>query len=178
MQDNEKKESTWEFWKPVVVLTVICLVVSTLVALTDHVTRPIITEAELERANATRFELLPSAEGFEEVECDIENVTSVYKDTAGSGYIVTVTGKGYKGDLPVTVGFDADGVISGISVDASGESAGVGSRTQESTFTERFIGLTGSADSVDTLSGATISSKAVKKAVNTAFDAYNAVKEG
>ena len=177
MKQDKKKSSTYEMIYPVILLTVICLVASVLLGLTNSVTKPIIDEAEAQAAEATRKQLLPDAAGFAEVECDIDGVTSIFKDEGGSGYIIIVKGKGYKGALPVTVGISADGEVLGISVDASGETAGVGSKTSLPEFTGRFAGLTGSADGVDVITGASVSSRGVKAAVNQAFAAYEAVKE-
>ena len=73
------------------------------------------------------------------------------------------------------VGVDASGVITGLSAGGSNfsETAGVGTRVQEESFTSTFIGLTATpvaGDNVETLSGATISSKAVIGGAAVAYD--------
>ena len=178
MKQGKPDSDKESFFRPVIVLAAICLVASALLALTNSATAPIIKAAEEKRAQETRLALLPEATQFTEIECDIDRITGVYKDDGGSGYIITVDGTGYKGDLPVTVGIDSDGVITGISVDASGETAGVGAKTGSSDFTDRFKGLSGSADEVDVITGASVSSRGVKNAVNLALETYETVKEG
>ncbi|MDO4567000.1 MAG: FMN-binding protein [Oscillospiraceae bacterium] len=170
-------ESTAEFLRPVLVLSAICLAASALLGLTNSLTAPIIEAAELAEADRTRRELLPEAEEFEEIEIELEGIDSVYADTGGEGYVISVTGRGYKGDVPVTVGLDSEGVIVGVSADASGETATVGSRAGEAAFTDGFKGQSGSAE-VDVLTGASVSSRAVINAVNQALAAYEEVKEG
>ena len=176
----QEKEKTENMLKPIVVLTVICLVVSLALALTNGVTKPIIDDAKAQRALETRMEMLPDATSFTECQVYIKNVSSVFQDDGGSGYVVTTVGKGYRGDVTVVVGLDAAGKIIGIKADASGETPDVGTRAGETAHTDQFLGLAPGADTraVDAVSGATISSHAVADAVNLAFEAYQAVKEG
>ncbi len=173
------KSNLWsETLKPIVVLTIICVIASLALGFTNELTAPLIEQANLAAAEATRKEMLPNATDFTEISCDVKNVESVYKDDGGSGYVITASANGYGGAVGVTVGFDSAGKVIAVKVDASGETATVGGKTALPAFTDKFVGLTDGADSIDTISGATISSKAVIKAVNAAFDAYNAVKEG
>jgi len=65
-----------------------------------------------------------------------------------------------------------------ISVDASGETAGVGTRVALPEYTGNFAGLIGDSASVDALSGATYSSRGVKDAVNCALAAFEKVEKG
>lgn len=178
MNPDKKKVSAYDFLYPVILLTAICLVAAALLALTNSATQPIIEAAEAEAAERTRMAMLPDATTFTELECETANVVSVFKDDGGSGYVITVKGKGYGGDLPVTVGLTADGEIIAVSANAVGETAGVGSKTGTPQFTDRFKSLRDSASGVDVLTGASVSSRAVIAAVNQAFAAYQEVKEG
>ncbi len=164
--------------KPILVLVGICIVISGLLAGVNAITAPIIEAADLKAMENTLQQLLPNATSFTKLDCDLDSVVAVYKDDGGSGYAIVTIGKGYKGDITVTTALDPDGVILGVSADASGETAGVGTKTGQPDFTNRFAGLQNSAESVDIIAGATISSKAVKAAVETALEAYRAVQEG
>lgn len=167
-----------EYIKPIIVLIVICLIVSLELALTNSVTAPVIEAAELAQAEADRREMLPSAEDFALCECDIDGVESVYADTAGSGYVIVAVGKGYGGNVPVTVALDADGTVLAVRVGSNSETAGVGSRATEQDYLQIYQGVSGSADNVDALSGASITSRAVRTAVNAALAACEQVKGG
>ena len=105
------------------------------------------------------------------------NVSGAVKTAAGD-VAVKAAATGYSGkDVTVYVAFDADGAISGISIDASTQTTGIGSKVGEERFASGFMGWNGgkvSAGSpVDSVSGATYSTNAVYNAVNAAIDCYN-----
>ena len=176
-----KKNSTWnDLLKPVVVLTVICIVVSAALAAVNGITAPIIAEAAAKAADANRIELLPEADGFEAIEVEIEGVTEMHKATNGVGYVISAQGNGYggNGSVKVMFAYDNEGNITNVKVvDCSGETPGIGDKiVKEAWFTEQFIGLNGEAkkgENVDTISGTTISSGAFINAANAAWKAYS-----
>ncbi|MBQ3588276.1 MAG: FMN-binding protein [Oscillospiraceae bacterium] len=179
----KKNNSTWnDILKPVVVLTVICLVVSGLLGLTNSITAPIIEENARLAADAARIELLPEAtDGFEMVEgVDMEGVTEVYKAKNGCGYTVTAFGKGYGGAVNYMVAFDANGKIVNLKVLSHSETAGLGSKIENPEFLAKFVGTEKELTSgdIDMIGGATISSNASLDAVNTARKAFNQYAKG
>ena len=167
-----------EMIKPLLVLVVICLVVSALLGFTNSVTAPIVEENERIAAEQTRRAVLAGAESFTEIECDAEalGITSAYKEDSGKGYVITAGRKGYGGQVVVTVGIDGSGKVVGLSANVSTETSGVGSKAGLPAYTDKYIGLSGSADGVDTISGATYSSTAVRNGVSAALAAYDAIK--
>ena len=80
--------------------------------------------------------------------------------------------QGFGGTVTVHLTLDAEGRISRMTVDVPDETAGLGSKCGESDFTNQFVGkaapLTLNED-VDAVSGATVTSTAVVKAVNEAY---------
>ena len=93
---------------------------------------------------------------------------------------VTGTGsaKGIEGDVVVEVTADADTIYS-IVVTEQNETQGIGSKTAKSDYTDKFLGQSLDTLSVDSITGATYSSKAVKTAVENALSAFEALqKEG
>ena len=86
---------------------------------------------------------------------------------------------GYSGKaVTVYVAFDAAGNITDLLVDASTQTAGIGSKTSEESFTAGFVGWNAAEPvangaPVDAIAGATVSSNAVYAAVNAAIDCYN-----
>ena len=174
-----KQNNTFqEMIKPLLVLVVICLVVSALLGFTNSVTAPIVEENERIAAEQTRRAVLAGAESFTEIECDAEalGITSAYKEDSGKGYVITAGRKGYGGQVVVTVGIDGSGKVVGLSANVSTETSGVGSKAGLPAYTDKYIGLSGSADGVDTISGATYSSTAVRNGVTAALAAYDAIK--
>ena len=74
---------------------------------------------------------------------------------------IVATAQGLLSQVKATVTFGADGAIKGLTVDASGETSGIGSKAAESSFTGKFIGAK-NANGVDTIAGATVTSTAVR----------------
>ncbi|MGN0490805.1 FMN-binding protein [Ruminococcus sp.] len=174
------KKSFNEIIKPVLVLVCICLVVTALLAYINSVTSPIIAKAEQEKTEQAMSEVLYEADGFEKLE--IENlpdrVTEVYSANNGAGYVFMLTTKGYGGDMKLICGMDADGVIVQCKTLSHSETSGLGSKTAEDAYASRYTGKTDVLlDSVDAITGATISSTAYKNAIEDAFKAYDMIKE-
>lgn len=182
---------------PTVSLFVICLCVTALLAVTNAVTKDAIAYQQELSAAESRQAVCPDAVDFEKVEYDVQGV-ECYKalDESGNliGYAISSASRGYGGDVKVMTGINSeDGSVIAINVyDNSGETPGLGVNTSGEKFTSQFAGLSSGTGvtvdkdagknpdsvAVDSVTGATISSRAVVDAVNQAFDAYNAVKEG
>lgn len=174
-----KKNSTWnDLLKPVVVLTVICVIVSAALAAVNSITAPIIAAAAAEAANAARYELLPEADGFEAIEVEVEGVTEMYKATNDAGYVISAQGNGFggNGSVKMMVAYDNEGtIISCKVIDCSAETPGIGDKiVKETWFLEQFLGIKGDqASGVDTISGTTISSGAAISAMDAAYKAFS-----
>ncbi len=93
----------------------------------------------------------------------------------GAGNVVFGTAQGYGGDLTIAVLFDSADKVVGVVVDKCVETEGLGTRVAEEAFTSQFIGKT-SADGIDSIASATVSSEAFKKAFNAALANLAAVK--
>ena len=175
--------SNWnKIFKPIVVLCVICIVVTGALAATNGMTAPIIEAATLAAQEAARTELLPDAQGFEKVEgVDVANVSDVYRTTNDVGVVITSSAKGYGGDVVVMTAITPDGNIKQIKVTEQSETKGIGrSVLATPSYWERYEGVSaGQAlvlnQDIDAYSGATISSRAVLTAVNSAIEAYNQI---
>ena len=175
--------SNWnKIFKPIVVLCVICIVVTGALAATNRVTAPIIEAATLAAQEAARTELLPDAQSFEKVEgIDVANVSDVYRTTNDVGVVITSSAKGYGGDVVVMTAITPDGNIKQIKVTEQSETKGIGSNVVSTpSYWERYEGVSAAQalvlnQDIDAYSGATISSRAVLTAVNSAIEAYNQI---
>jgi len=167
-----------DFGKPIIVLMCICLVMSAALAFTNDVTAPIIEKAAAEKAEAARMEVLPDADAFTEVTADglPAGITAAYKANNGAGFVFMMEAKGYGGTMSLICGIDADGKIVATKTLSHAETSGLGSKTADEPFRSQFAGKDAALDGVDTITGATISSKAYIGAVNEAFAAYEMVK--
>jgi len=87
-------------------------------------------------------------------------------------------GKGLYGLIGVMVGISKDGALLDIGITSHLETPGIGSKVEETSFTDQFKGLsTKKALKVDGISGATYSSKGVMSAVTQAIGYVNKFKE-
>ena len=117
--------------------------------------------------------LLPGSTSFAPEEFDAaENtaIKSVYK--AENGYVIESTAYGYNGDIVLMVGVSNEGTVTGVTVKDLQETRGLGADALTNVpFLAQFLLTGGDAEigtNVDALTGATVSSKAVTKAINSA----------
>lgn len=166
------------FVMPVLVLTVICIVISGALAVTNSVTAPIIEKADMERAESARKEVLPHADSFTQIICDDvpDSVKEIFKADNDTGYVFTVVVSGYGGDIKIFCGIDEKGLITATRMIEHEETQGMGSKAAEEPYSSQYIGKDSSLEGIDAISGATITSKAYIKAVRDAFEAYESVK--
>lgn len=169
-----------DFVMPIAVLTAICLVISGALALTNDITAPLIEKISRENTEKACIAALPTADGFEPVElADApDTVEEIYKATNGAGYVFTLVTKGYGGDMKIVCSIDADGKIVSTQLLEHSETQGIGSRAGTAENTDQYKGKDANLEGVETLTGATKSTKPFKEAISDAFTAYNMVKEG
>jgi electron transport complex protein RnfG len=113
------------------------------------------------------------------------------KDASGKvvGHVINSTGKGFKGDVAITVGIKSDGTVTGIGFLSISESPGLGMEAEKSDFYGQYenkkvdkftVTKTGAKQDSDinAISGATITSRAVTNAVNAAlYFSKNCIKQ-
>ena len=91
------------------------------------------------------------------------------------GYVFAITNRNaYNPPLKLALGVDPDGKILKIAFIELNETPGKGSKADEPAFKDQFVGKT-DASAVDTMSGATVTSKAVLNAVNAGLDFFQSV---
>ena len=170
-----------DFVMPIAVLTVICLVISGALALTNNITAPIIEETSRINAENARKAALPAADSFEQLTLPDDapvTVKEAYKATNGAGYVFTLVTKGFGGNMKIVFSIDADGKIVSTQLLEHSETQGIGSRAATPENTDQYKGKDANLENVETLSGATKTTAPFKAAIQDAFIAYNMVKEG
>lgn len=168
--------------RPIIVLVVVCMVAGVLLGVVHQVTAPIAEANAQAKAQETYEQLVPDAKTFDELECDVEGCTAALsaKDASGNevATVIVAESKGYGGMVPIAVAFDTTGTVCGINVMSNNETPGLGTRIADESYIGQYVGLPAqpvSADSIDLISGATISSKAALAAFNVAVEAYGEV---
>jgi len=168
-----KKIFTKENIMPVAVLTVICLVIAALLAGINSFTSPVIAEREEQKVYDSLREVLDGdfapAELPEGTDKSVTAIYKVTKDGADVGKVVTVSAKGYASTILLTVGVDVEGKVTKAVVTSQAETHG---KAGMDSYTDRFAGVAkDDLAGVETFSGATVSSTAIKNAIITAVNA-------
>lgn len=174
---------------PTIVLMAICLVVTGALAGTNMLTERKIEAIEQQEQDESLKEVL-KADKYKDIVSGKE-YKALDKNGNVVGYIFVTTEKGYGGDVKVMTGIKTDGTISAVKVlDATSETPGLGQNTGKEDWYRQFAGLSAAEEikvdknsaskpdnTVRAVTGATISSKAVTKAVNKARERFNEIIE-
>ena len=166
---------------PVILITVVVFACVALLNWTDTITRAKIEAQKEQEVQTMLTEMFPnmSRYTFE------DDIYTIYSDGAEVGYAFLAVGKGYGGDIDILVGLEDETTVKGITIISHTETPGLGSRIAESSFTDKFAGLSidevalkQDGGEVDAITGSTISSKAVINAVRTtAMEKVKLLKE-
>ncbi len=172
------KSNTMYILRLSVTLLVICAVVAALLAAVNSYTAPIIAQRNEEKTQLAIEAVLPG--GGEEAE--FEDTTGMVKAlyASDSGWAVQVSVNGFGGAVNMMVGIDRSGNVIGISIISHAETPSLGAVAAENNaagvaFRSQFAGLSGTlavskdGGTVDAISGATITSRAVVEGVNVAL---------
>ena len=185
-----KKLNLKEILIPTVALLVICLVATALLAGTNTITKEKIALNAVETEKASRMLVLPQGKEYGEVTTLDGGITyCVGTDENGAevGYVFTAGAKGYGGTVSVMVGLDMNGTITGVEILSHSETPGLGANAVKPEFKNRFMGKSGEltvdknsndGQSVQAITAATITSKAVTSAVNAVTAAYAEITGG
>jgi len=178
MSEKTKKNSAWDDIKPAVVLTIICIAAALLLTFAYELTKDSIAEQKALKFSASVESLFGKVDS-RLLDGDLGEGVENIAVTADGRTAVQVIADGYsKGGINILVGIDPDGKVSGIEFVSLGETPGLGSKVRDNAaFREQFYGQSGPDVTLDAESGATYSSKGMKKAVDTALEAYNRNKE-
>ncbi len=183
---HAKKKAKKDGVSPVrlaVVLTVICVAVALLLGAVNHFTADKIAENNEKSMLSSITEIFDPSVGVKKVD-DVsayDGVTALYLVTKSDkvcGLAAASCPAGFGGDISMITGLDSEGKVVGVRIIAMSETPGIGEKTKGEDFLAQFTGLSGSAklgEGVDAISGATISSTAVTKGVDTVLAAVGHV---
>ena len=154
------------------ILALIALAAALLLAVTNAITAGPIKEHE-EAAQNAAFQSVMEADSFSTMSipdgCNVTSLVEAKKDGKTIGYCAVSSAKGYGGNVAVTLGVDMDGKIVGCQIGDTNfaETDGFGARWKEPARAEAFIGLSAfGGDTIEAITGATVTSKAVLAASN------------
>lgn len=190
------------------ILTAFTLVLGFVLGLVYGITKEPIAAADLAKAQAAYQKVFEEAESFEAYDAfDKEAAASVMsdngfadeitdvqtaKDAGGStlGYVITVTAKdGSQANITFSVGITGDGTVNGYSITSIAETPGLGDKAKNEEFSSQFNGkqaesftvvkqAPASDSEIESISGATITSRAMTNGVNACMTYFREVLEG
>ena len=169
--------------KLALVLLAVSAIVAGVLGIINELTYPVI-DAQKQAKTAEAFASVLKADRFDEIEFsnpDFPTVLTVHK-AEGVGYVVTSKFSGAQGNITLAVGVDNDYKCTGISVIEHSETSGLGANAASTgevgvNFRAQFVGqdesiaLSNAGGSIDALTGATITSRAITEAVATSIKA-------
>lgn len=159
--------------KLALILLLITAVVAGLLGFVNDLTKDKIAENTARKANAAMLAVLPS-DSYEKLEVSEEGISEVYKSE--KGFVVRLNANGFGGAIDIMVGIDLNGTVTGISVISHSETASLGAECTRADWRAQFVGTSGNlkvskdGGTVDALTGATVTSRAVTEAVNRAVE--------
>ena len=183
------------FMKDALILCAITLVSGLCLGVVYDVTKAPIEAATIAANNATYKQVLPEAESFDDVEGSTDEIANLgfggvaiesvleAKDASGAvvGHVInSLSNDSYGGAVKLSIGFDADGAITGVGIRETSDTPGLGLKAKDDDYRNQYVGknceslsVTKSGSASDTeinaISGATITSNATTNAVNAAL---------
>jgi len=156
------------FWVPVLTILVCAAV---LLGLYNGLAglRAANREKELQAKMQT---MLPGSTSFVKETYDGEdgNIQFVYKGE--TGFVIGTRVSGYAGDISMLIGVSSDGYVTGLQVRSMEETFGLGGEAlTDWEFLRQFLRTEGDAEvgtNVDAIAGATVTSRAIARSVNSA----------
>lgn len=164
---------------PSLVLTVICVVSALLLVFSHELTKENIAEQKEMRFNSSVQELFGETDSkLINNNFGISEVQAIAVTSDGKTAVQVITDGYSKGGINVLIGIDENGAVSGMEFISLGETPGLGSKIRDmESFRKQFYGSTETDVELDAISGATFSSKGMKKAVDIALKVYTENKE-
>lgn len=164
----------------VITLFCICAVVAVALAAVNGVTAPEIAKRQKAEAMKAVVVVLPGADAATIKEVDLTkysglpaSVTAAYEDPTGLGFVVQIQFAGFNPGNVAMIGVSADGKVTGTKVITNTESAGFGADHLPKLDAANYYNdnTVDTIDSVDTVAGCTVSTKAYRAAIKDALNA-------
>ncbi len=175
-----------DFTGKIAVLFVVCGLAAASLAVVNAVTKGPIASYEKRFQDAALREVFADADEFASVEP--EKVWEARRQGQKMGYVFRVKPQGYSGPITLMFGTDSKGAVTGLRILSHTETPGLGARIAAARFTDQYKGKLPeqiilkkddpARGRIDAITGATISSRAVTKAMRSTLESFNPEKAG
>ena len=158
-------------------LFLITVIVAGLLAFVNYLTADTIAEHTAEAARSAMKQVLAADDYTELPVSDAQAATGVTAawSAGDAGTVVRLTTNGSGGAIDLMVGVDKENKVTGVAIISHSETASLGANCTREDFRAQFAGKTGElavtkdGGDIDALTGATVTSRAVTRAVNAAL---------
>ena len=162
--------------KSILTLFAICAIVSIALAVCYEITAPIILERQQAAASGALLEVMPDGGEFEKVDISSYSLPATIKEAnkaSNGGYVFQVEFAGFNPGNVAMIGVSADGKVTGTKVITNTESSGYGADHLPALDSKNHYkdADASTIDTVDTVAGCTVSTKAYRAAVKDALNA-------
>ncbi len=164
-------------FKIVMNLTAACVIASFIIAVVYYLTMDVISKNTIEFRNSSMKMLVKDADNFKPI-LALPDWFEAVKDNKTIAYVLPVESKGYGGTMKLLVAVKPDKKVLNFSILESKETPGLGDKAAKEPFHNQFIGKrlenlivvkgNENKDSIQAISGATITSKAVTNGIREA----------
>ena len=173
----------------VLVLLAISAATALLLGLVNYITADRIKAINDEKTNSAMTEGMPDDIELTalEGEWDSKLVASVFAINRGGslyGYAVELKVRGFAGTIDMAVDTTATGEVISVSIISHSETSNLGANAEKEDFREQYIGanealsINKDGGTIDALTGATVTSRAVTAGVNAAIQTVQSIDQG
>lgn len=151
-------------------LALVAAIAGGALALANSLTAPIVAANALAAEKQNLQLIFPDAadSDFEEISVkDSDTIEKIFK-VNNHGIVFKLKVSGYKEGTSFMVALDDNAKILDYVVISNGDTQGIGTKVAEDSFKDKLVGKNAETDTLDTISGATVSSKPVVEGINEA----------
>ena len=171
---EKEVEKMRDYVKYAGVLFAITLVTALLLGVVNLFTAPVIEQNTAEKLTVAAEKVVEGKIDFDtatshvvDEESSVREINSYQNDEGNTVYVVKSVPSGYAGDIEMMIGFTSEGLVTDIEIISMSETPGLGENAKgNKNWLSQFLGE--GAEELDGITGATITSKAVKKGVDDA----------
>lgn len=160
-------------------LGIVCILASGALYLSNSVTAPVIAQNTKDNIEKKLKEIDQVADKFEEKQINQGSVMNVYFAKKGDKLINTiyeVKKYGFQSDIDVLIAISPEGKYNGFKVVSQAETPGYGTQVETNLDYQKQFSTRTIYDKIDTISGSTISTTALKEAIEEAVKHYESIQ--
>lgn len=151
-------------------LALVAAIAGGALALANSLTAPIVAANALAAEKENLQMIFPDAADSDFAEVNVKDSETIEKifEVSGKGTVFKLQVSGYKDGTSFMVALDDDAKIIDYVVISNGDTQGIGSKVAEDSFKKSLLDKNAQSDTLDTISGATVSSKPVVEGIQEA----------